>query len=223
MMNELCNNCHNPCVECRCGKKCKNTCGCSEPVFSIEAMPDDPSLLRFNVNGKSVWYDFEPVVADAQTCTTLTVDVVNRVLNYHGECGDYTISANELGNILHLADIGDVDANSIDEYGILNYRKDSNCGEGCEGISNGWVSTNPVDVAGESLDYILGADSKGALKSLLPPTNSNKFAYLTWAAQDKAMWKTPTEVAVVPQKDGYKYPLYLDPNTGEIVVVKVSA
>lgn len=218
-MND-CNRCEQPCVKCRGEKKCGNPCGCAEPVFSIEAMPDDPSLLRFNVNGKSVWYDFEPVVADAQTCTTLTVDTVNRVLNYHGECGDNTISARELGSILHLADIGDVDANSIDDYGILNYRKDTNCGEGCEGINNGWVSTNPIDVGGSSLDYILGSDDKGALKSLLPPSNTNKFAYLAWAAQNKAMWTVPREVAAIPNDGTYRYPLYLDPATGEIVVYK---
>lgn len=210
-------------MTCNDRNKCeKPVCGCAEPVFDIEAMPDDPTTLRFNVNGKSVWYDFEPVVKEAETCTTLTADVVNRTLNYHGECQDNTLTAGELGAILHLADIGDVNANSITDNGILNYRKDDDCGEGCEGTSNGWVSSNPLDIAGTSLDYILGSDSDGKMTSLMPPTDTNKFSYLAWAAQNKVMWKTPTVVSSIPDDGTYQYPVYMDPNTGELVVYRRS-
>ena len=183
-------------------------------------MPDDPTVLRFNINGKSVWYDFEPTVKAGETCTTLGVDAVNRVLYYHGECGDQSITAKELGSILHLGDLGDVDATTIGDNGILNYRKDSDCPEGCEGTGDGWVSSNPIEIAGESLDYILGSDSDGKMKSLIPPTDTTTFSYLAWAAQDKAKWVKPTQVAAIPNDGTYQYPLYLDPATGEIVVYK---
>ena len=184
-------------------------------------MPDDPTVLRFNVNGKSVWYDFEPVVKAGETCTTLTVDTVNRTLNYHGECGDNTIAASELGSILHLADIGDVNADSITDNGILNYRKDANCGEGCEGIADGWVASNPLDIGASSLDYILGSDSDGKMTSLMPPTDTTTFSYLAWGAQNKAMWVKPTVVSTAPtDSDGKVWRLYLDPATKEIVVKK---
>lgn len=209
---------------CECNKCKKDPCGCAEPVFSIEAMPDDPTVLRFNVNGKSIWYDFTPVVKEAETCTTLTVDTPNRTLNYLGECGENTISARELGAILHLADIGDVDANSIEDNGILNYRKDSDCGEGCEGVSNGWVSTSPIDVGKDSLDYILGSDADGKMNSLMPPTDTNKFNYLAWRGADKAGWTTLTEFATPPtDADGYKYAVYVDPATGQLGYVKEQA
>ena len=200
--------------------KCKEPCGCAEPVFSVEAMSDDPDLLRFNVNGKSVWYDFEPVTKAGETCTTFNVNAVGRTLDYHGECSDQTISAKELGSILHLADIGDVNASTITDNGILNYRKTGDCGEGCEGIGDGWVSSNPIEVGGESLDYILGSDSDGKMTSLMPPTDTATFSYLAWAAQDKAKWVKPTEVASIPDDGTYKYPLYLDPDTGAIVAYK---
>lgn len=210
-------------MTCECNNKCKDPCGCAEPVFSVEAMADDPTVLRFNVNGKSVWYDFEPVVKAGETCTTLNIDAVNRTLTYHGECSDQTISAKELGSILHLGDLGDVNENSITDNGILNYRRESDCGEGCESTAgDGWVSSNPIEVAGTSLDYILGSDSDGRLISLMPPTDTNKFNYLSWAAQDKAKWVTPTQVAAIPDDGTYRYPLYLDPSTGEIVAYKES-
>lgn len=207
---------------CNCKKHCdKEPCGCAEPVFSVEAMPDDPTILRFNVNGKSVWYDFEPVVKAGETCTTLNIDAVNRTLNYHGECSDQTISAKELGSILHLGDLGDVDANTITDNGILNYRKTGDCGEGCEGIGDGWVSSNPIEVGGSSLDYILGSDSDGKMKSLIPPIDTTTFSYLAWAAQDKAKWVKPTIAANAPtDTDGKVWGLYVDPNTYEIVIVK---
>lgn len=200
----------------RCNK-CEEPCGCAEPVFSIEAMPDNPTLLRFNVNGKSVWYDFDSVVKAGETCTALNVNVADRVLEYHGECSDQTIAAKELGSILHLGDIGDVDASTIVDNGILNYRKTGDCPDGCDGTGDGWVSTNPIDAGDTSLDYILGSDADGKMKSLMPPTNANSFSYLAWAAQDKAKWVKPTEIAAVTENYA---PLYLDKTTGEIVVLK---
>lgn len=213
-----CNKCNcNPC-------KCQEPCGCAEPVFSIEAMPDDPDLLRFNINGKSVWYDFEPVTKAGETCTTVNIDAVNRTFTHHGECGDQSISAKELGSILHLGDLGDVDEDSIKDNGILNYRKTGDCGEGCEGIGDGWVSSNPIEVAGTSLEYILGSDADGKMKSLMPPTDTTTFSYLAWAAQDKAKWVKPTIAATAPtDTDGKVWRLYVDPNTYEIVIVKGNA
>lgn len=208
-----CNNCNNPCK--------KEICGCAEPVFDIEALDTDPTTLRFNVNGKSVWYDFEPVVKAGETCTTLNIDAVNRTLNYHGECSDQTISAKELGSILHLGDLGDVDENSITDNGILNYRKSGECPEGCEGETDGWKSTNAVDVATTSMDYILGTDADGKMISLMPPADTTTFSYLAWAAQDKAKWAKPTVVSTPPvDGDGKIWRLYVDPNTYEIVIVK---
>lgn len=218
-----CNKCNgdNHCAECRNKKKCGNPCGCAEPVFSVEAMPDDPTMLRFNVNGKSVWYDFGPVVKTGETCTTLNVNTYDRLLEYNGECGQQTITPRELGSIFHLADIGDVAAESIDDYGILNYRKKADCGEGCEGIDNGWVSTNPTEVGSQTLDYVLGSDSAGKMKSLMPPTDTATFSYLAWAAQNKAKWVKPTVKTTAPTDgNGKVWRPYIDPATGELVIVK---
>lgn len=212
-----CDKCNKPC------KTCGNPCGCAEPVLSIEAMADDPATLRFNVNGKSVWYDFEPVVKAAETCTSFNIDAVNRTLNYHGECADQSISAKDLGSILHLGDLGDVDETTIGDNGILNYRKDPDCPEGCEGTGDGWVSSNPIEVSGTSLDYILGSDADGKMKSLMPPTDTTTFSYLAFAAQNKVKWVKPTIVSTPPAKDGKVWRLYVDPNTYEIVIVKENA
>lgn len=212
------------CVTCREEKKCTPQCSCVEPVFSIEALSTDPTTLKFNVNGKSIWHDFDSVVKHAETCTTLIPDVANRMLNYNGECGVNNITAHELGSILHLADIGDVDANSIGDNGVLVYQTDGDCGEGCEGVSNGWVSKNPIEVGTTALDYILGSDDEGRMKSLMPPTDPANFSLLTWAGSNKAVWKKPSVVATPPvDADGKVWRLYVDPNTYELVIVKGEA
>lgn len=190
-------------------------------MFSIVPVEEDPTTYRFNVNGKSVWVDFEPAVRAGETCTTLSVDAVNRTLNYHGECSDQTISAKELGSVLHLGDLGDVDEGSIKDNGILNYRRSADCGEGCESeAGDGWASSNPIEVAGTSLDYILGSDADGRMTSLMPPTDTTTFSYMAWAAQGKAKWVKPTQVASIPNDGTYEYPVYMDPATGELVVYR---
>lgn len=209
--------CNNDCNPCK-----KEICGCAEPVFDIEALDTDPTTLRFNVNGKSVWYDFDPVVKAGETCTTLNIDAVNRTLNYHGECSDQTISAKELGSILHLGDLGDVDASSITDNGILNYRVSTECPEGCESESSGWRSDNPIDLGTTSLDYVLGSDANGTLASLMPPTDTTKFSYIAWAGANKVKYVTPTVVASIPNDGTYEYPVYMDPATGELVVYRRS-
>ena len=215
--------CNKPCVKCGKDKKCPSPCGCAEPVFSVEAMPDDPSTLRFNINGKSVWYDFDSVVKNSETCTALNVNYADRTLDYNGECSDNIIHARELGSILHISDIGDVVSETIGDNGILNFRTSADCGEGCEGINNGWVSTNPIEVGTSSLNYILGSNADGEMISLMPPTDTTKFSYLAWMAQNKAKWSSIRTVAAIPQSGGYKYPLYLDKTSGEIVAVKEAA
>lgn len=216
-------NCDYNCVhDCKsCDDECKKPCSCAEPVFSIDARSDELTQLKFNVNGKSVWYDFEPTIKAGETCTTLSVDAIARTLNYLGECGANVISARELGAILHLGDLGDVNTDSIVDNGILNYRKDGDCGEGCDGIGDGWVSTNPVNEGRNSLDYILGSDSDGKLFSLMPPANTNQNYTLTWDGANKAKWKQPVEVSTPPRDaDGKVWRLYVDPNTKELVVVR---
>lgn len=214
----LCNGCGkcNHCGSCGCEKK---TCGCPKSILSIEADTTNPTRLRFNLGGRSVWYDFDSVVKAGETCTTLTTDSVARNLVYNAECQNINISGRQLGSILHLADIGDVDETTIGDNAVLVYRKDANCAENCDG-GNGWIGVNLAEEGGDSLDYIMGSDKEGDVGSLKPPANTNQFYYLAWAAQNKASWNKIRTVANVPNDGTYKYPLYLDPNSGEIVAVK---
>ena len=188
--------------------------------MSIEPESTDPATLRFNLGGRSVSYDFTSVVNAAETDTSLSVDMTARNLVYNAERHTNTISASTLGGMLHLADIGDVDATTIKDNAILVYKKDADCSENCDG-KNGWIGLDPSEAGDSSLDYIMGSDANGEVKSLMPPANSSQFYYMTWAGQNKASWKQPTVAASAPvDGDGKVWRLYLDPSTHELVVVK---
>lgn len=227
--SNLCGNC-GYCGQCqpnKCGCKkkcgCKSKCCCPESILSIEADSNNPTNLRFNLGGRSVWYDFDSVVKAGETCTTLSTDLTARNLIYNAECKTNVIHATELGAILHLADIGDVDATTIKDNAILVYQKDANCAENCEG-KNGWIGLDPSEAGDSSLDYIMGSDADGRTKSLMPPSNSNQFYYLSWAAQNKASWTQPRVVSTAPvDSDGKKWAVYMDPTTKELVIVKENA
>lgn len=207
--------------KCGCEKKCPKPCGCPESILSIEAETTRPAYLRFNLGGRSVWYDFTSVVKAAETCTKLKTDIPSRSLIYDAECGRQTITASEIGSILHLSDIGDVDTSKIKDNAILVYRKNSRCGENCEGAT-GWVGLDLSEAGNDSLRYIMGSNQDGEVMSLRPPANSNQHYMLEWDGKEMARWKQPKEVSSVPKDaDGYSYRLYLDPNTREIVFVKV--
>lgn len=215
-----CGHCGQCQPKCGCKKKCPKPCGCPESILSIEADSTNPTKLRFNLGGRSVWYDFDQVVKAGETCTTLSPDLTARSLVYNAECQNISISASNLGAILHLADIGDVDATTIKDNAILVYKKDADCSENCDG-KNGWIGVDPSEAGDDSLDYVMGSDADGSVKSLMPPANSNQFYYFTWAAQDKASWKQPTVAATAPvDTDGKVWRLYVDPNTRELLIVK---
>ena len=226
----MCNSCGGPiggcghCGQCQpdcgCKKSCEPKCGCPEAILSIEADSTNQTLLRFNFGGRSVWYDFSSVVKYGETCTSIIPDAVNRLLRYNAECQNNDITAAELGAIFHLADIGDVDATTLKDNAILVYRKDANCGENCDG-KNGWIAVDPSEEGDTSLDYIMGSDNDGEVKSLMPPANSSQHYFLGWAGQNKASWVQPKIAAAAPvDSDGKKWRLYIDPATYEPVIVK---
>lgn len=212
----------NNCNECKptCGCD-KPKCGCPKPIFDIDEMPNDVATLRYNFDGISAWYDYSNMIYQTQTDTTVSVDAIARVLKHMAERHTDTISAKELGSILHLADIGDVDITDVQDHSILVYKKDGTCASGCNGISNTWYGWNSDEHISTSMDSVMGFDADGSPVSLQKPTHTNQYYQLGWNASNKLSYTQPKEVTTAPtDADGFKYRLYLDPNTKQIVYVK---
>lgn len=211
-------NCCAPIQDCGCQNECRKddccgpSCGCAKPIFEIEEMPESVATLRFNNNGVSAWYNYQNMIYQTQTDTNLSIDTVKRILNYMAERHVDQISAQELGAMLHIADIGDVDIKGIADNAMFVYQKNSDCGEGCEGINNSWVAWNALEHQNTTLDSIMGFDANGKQYSLQKPTDTSKHYLIGWDAQNKIRYITPTAFGSLTGKK----PLYIDPSTGEI-------
>ena len=185
--------------------------------------PDNLAILRYNLCGRSINYDYEPMIFYTQTDTTLFVDTKNRNLEYNAERHTDSIDHKTLGSIFHLADFGDVDISNLEDGSFLTYRKDANCGSGCEGINNSWFAWNPLSNISTSLEYIMGFDADGKGQNLSIPTNASQYYLAGWNAEDKFSYTQPVEV-VTPPKDstGHAHLLFEDPTTHQILKCSVT-
>lgn len=216
-----CNTCNKP--KCDCDPCGAPKCGCTKPVIEVSEVPGSTSALKFNFNGVSTRYDFYSMIKNTETDTSLSADSVARVLRYMAERHVDSISAAELGSILHLADIGDVDVAGLENGSQLVYKKDSNCAEGCEGIDNSWIAYNSLDHITDSLQYLSGYDSNGDLKTLGTPNNANQYYQLGWNGSNKLSYSQPKIVSTAPvDGDGKKWRVYVDPADMSLCIVKES-
>ena len=201
----------------RCGKK--KCCAIPKPVIDVQALPDDPLTLSYNFNGIGTTYDYRNLVKAGETDTTLSADAIERVLQYMAEKHVDTISAKELGAILHLTDIGDVDVADVEANSMLVYKKESDCAQGCDGSVNGWTAHNALDHIVSSLQYVAGYDADGAPKSLSSPSAPSQQYLLGWNGNGKVGW---TQIKTAATRPTNAYQVYWDADNNEFVKVKVS-
>lgn len=211
-----CTNCMKP----TCGGRCsEGKCGnCPEPALSIEALPNNPGILRFSIGGNCVDYDFGSLVNLLETDTAVSVDTLERLLKHKAERHEDTITGAELGAILHLGDIGDVDLSDLEDNSALYFRKSADCGEGCEGIDNRWVAWNALDDEGEVAEMVAAYTAEGAPTTIkAPASNANQYYQLGWNGANKFGITQPVEFASKPtDSDGKAWRLYIDPDTKQI-------
>lgn len=203
------------------GHHCDRGCACPSPFLGIEELPDNISVLRFNIDGKRADYDFANLIYQNQSDTSLNVDAVNRVLKYAAERHIDTISAQELGTILHLADIGDVTTSGAEDGSMLVYQKASNCGEGCTGVQNTWKIWNALDAQVNSASYPMAFNPQGKPVTLQRPANPSQYYQLGWNAGSQLSYSQIPIVNSAPVgTDGKKIAVYVDPATNQLVGVR---
>lgn len=163
-------------------------CGCARPILEVSRESGDSPVLKFNVNGVTSTYDYQDLVHDLQTDTSLAVDVAKRVLRFIAEKHQDAISAKELGAILHLGDLGDVDTKKAETGSLLKYKKDDTCAEGCVGTSNKWEVWNALDNTNDRFVYPSGFDATGNIVALRKPMDVSKYTLLGWNADRQVSW-----------------------------------
>lgn len=222
------NNCNcnsGPCAPPSCGGNrygdCDKPCKCPAPYLGIEQLPDNISVLRFNLDGKRTDYDFANLVQQTQTDTTLVVDIINRLLQYTAERHTDSITAAELGSILHLADLGDVSTDDAADGSMLVYQRNNNCGNGCVGLQDSWKVWNALTNQVSSATYPFAFSAEGKAQVLERPASPNQYYQLGWNAGNQLSYsQVPiVDASRVVSSNGQKIALYLDPTTKQIVGV----
>lgn len=190
------------------------------------ADPDRPGVVKFNLDGHTEFFDFSDIVSATETDTFLRVDGVARALKYLAEGHTNNISAKDLGSILHLGDLGDVNMGSVEQNSILVYQKNSDCGQGCDEISNQWIAWNSSDADNleDSARTIMGFDDNDSPVSVQPPIHTDQYYLAGWrGSSNKFGYMQPTPV-VAPSTgtDGYSNLLFEKPGTHELEALPVT-
>lgn len=106
--DNYCNSCTDPCTRCR--------RACAKPYFNLFVDPYDPSYWVWEMDGES---GKVKVPTMNETDTKLSIDYSNPALIYSAERHVDTITGPQLGSIINLDDLRDVDATSPDACSIL--------------------------------------------------------------------------------------------------------
>lgn len=210
------------CNSCCDKPKCGSPCGCPLKVLSVETMTDKPGYVKFNLDGGTVLFDFSEVVAETETDTFLRVDATARVLKYLAEGHINNIPASQLGSILHIADIGDVDITGVTDNSLFVYQKNSDCGKGCDGIDNSWIAWNSDEHLEDDGETVMVFDENNAPKALRTPSHTDQYYLAGWRAGNKFGYMQPIPVSrPTTGTDGYTNLLFERPDTHELEVMPV--
>ena len=115
----------------------QNPCGCGgcEPAryscgFDIQADPYDPSTWLFNYCGQLHRVKIPKI---SETCTNLSTDFSTASLIYNGECGQNIITGSQIGGLINLDDLRDVEVPDPDSCDLLVFDPGcTDCGDGCK-------------------------------------------------------------------------------------------
>lgn len=141
-----------------CCDKCKkpNCCGgCSAPCpkpcqFDLQLDPYDSSTWW--INGNKIR------MPKNETCTDISIDNSGATLNYNGECGKTTITGRQLGQIIKLDDLRDVEAEHPDNCSMLVWNPHCDyCAEGCTKVGAAWEPYHIPDAG----DCVMEPDENG--------------------------------------------------------------
>lgn len=159
MNDNCCNKCNscNPCNKCG-GSCCPAKYDCS---FNIEMSPYDEYTWIVTTCGMP---HKVKIPKFPETCTSLSVNGTDATLVYKGECDTDIITGEQLGSIIRLNDLKDVDASMPDHCSMLVFDPFcAECGDGCTSPADMWKPYSIPDAG----DCIIPLDEDGYYKVLV--------------------------------------------------------
>ena len=159
MNDNCCNKCNscNPCNKCG-GGCCPAKYNCS---FNIEMSPYDEYTWIVTTCGMP---HKVKIPKFPETCTSLSVNGTDATLVYKGECDTDIITGEQLGSIIRLNDLKDVDASMPDHCSMLVFDPFcAECGDGCASPADMWKPYSIPDAG----DCVIPLDEDGYYKVLV--------------------------------------------------------
>ena len=156
-------NCCNKCNSCNSCNKCGGGCcparyDCS---FNIEMSPYDQYTWIVTTCGMPHKVKIPKL---PETCTSLSVNGTDATLVYKGECDTDIITGSQLGSIIRLNDLKDVDAPFPDHCSMLVFDPYcAECGDGCVSPADMWRPYSIPDAG----DCIVPLEDDGYYKVLV--------------------------------------------------------
>lgn len=159
----------------------QNPCGCGgcEPAryscgFDIQADPYDPSTWLFNYCGQLHRVKIPKI---SETCTNLSTDFSTASLIYNGECGQNIITGSQIGGLINLDDLRDVEVPDPDSCDLLVFDPGcTDCGDGCKPKPAMWRNYHIPDAGDCEIEpdsdgyyHVLIKDDCGCIKECRIP------------------------------------------------------
>lgn len=188
-----------------------NCCGECRPARYSQGFPDCGDPFG-NTNG--------------ETDTTLSINYDGATLNYQAERHNDTIAGSDLGSIINLGDLRDVDTESDTDAmcSELIYHRYGDCGDGCRSLEDKWsrFSLDDEGAKNDNIRYVRGANAYGCPVFLDVPTNESEYWFAGWRAsgddvqfgyyQTKPVEELPTD------ENGNTLVVSLDPDTKQPII-----
>lgn len=180
-----CNKCNdNPCScnSCSCDHcaPARYSCG-----FDIQVDPYNSSTWLVTMNGCLHRVKIPKI---SETCTNLSTDFSSANLIYNGECGQSTISGAQIGEIINLNDLRDVDVSDADSCDIMVFDPGcTDCGDGCKPKPAMWRKYHIPDAGECEIEpdddgyyHVLIKDDCGCIKECRLPVVPNGSAVINY-------------------------------------------
>lgn len=169
----------------KCNKCDSDPCGCGEchPArygcdFNIMANPFDPSVWNVTIGGATTRVKIPKI---NETDTKLSLDFSNKSLIYNAEKHTDIITGEQLGSLIDLDDLRDVDAYDADSCDLLVFNPYcGECGDGCKPKNARWKTYHIPDagdceipVDDDGYYHVLVKDDCGCIKECRLPVVAN--------------------------------------------------
>lgn len=122
-----------------------------------------------------------------ETDTTLSLNYEGANLNYNAERHTDIITGEQLGSIINLGDLRDVNTDSDTEAmcSELIYHKYGDCGEGCRSLEDSWtrVSIDDEGILKDNIRYVRGANVYGCPEYLTVPPTLDEYWFAGWRTE----------------------------------------